>query len=29
LLTGRVATLRDERTQDGTARRHLSSLKSW
>jgi hypothetical protein len=27
LLTGRVATRRDERIQDGTARRHLSSLK--
>ena len=29
LLTGRVATLRDERIQDGTERRHLSSLEGW
>jgi hypothetical protein len=29
LLTGRVATPRDERMQDGTAQRHLSSLEGW
>jgi hypothetical protein len=29
LLTGRAATPRDERVQDGTTRRRLPSLKAW